>query len=122
MARLRTDIFVSALLRRVSVAGGMGMIVAKGFEEAGALHVEWRFAGRVGLLAPAPSALHLPSPDEDRDERRFVVGPETDDAAIASRMASERRFDPDCWHVEIEGVDPRTVLEIVADEADGADL
>ena len=110
MPRLRTDIFVSALLRRVAVEGGMGAVVAKGFAEAGAVHVEWRWRGAVGLLAPAPQ-----TEQGDDGERLFVrIEDVADEAAIRERMERERRFDPDGWHVEIEGVDPAGVLTIVA--------
>ena len=102
--------FVDALVRRVAVAGGMAMVVRKGFAEAGAVHVEWRWRGAVGLLAPAPQSLL----GED-GERRFVPTEAHDDAAIAARMESERRFDPEAWHVEIEGVDPDAVLAIDRD-------
>ena len=109
MPRLRTDIFVSALLRQVATKGGMGAIVAKGFAEAGAVHVEWRWRGAVGLLVPAPQT----EQDEDGGRLFTPVQGVTDEAAIGERIARERRFDADAWHVEIEGVDPRTVLAII---------
>ena len=100
--------FVSALLRRVATEGGFGAVVARGFAEAGAVHVEWRWRGEEGLLSPAP-----PSLDAD-GERRFTPVPDaTDEPSITERMASERRFDEEAWHVAIEGVDPRSVLTVV---------
>lgn len=106
-ARVTSSLFVSALLRRVSGMGGMGMVVAKGFETAGAVHVEWRHRGEVGLLSPALTM-------DDDGERRFARAPTSGEAEVAARMASERRFDPESWHVEIEGVDPAEVLTIVS--------
>ena len=105
-ARVTSSLFVAALLRRVSGMGGMGTIVAKGFESAGAVHVEWRHRGEVGLLSPALTM-------DDDGERRFASAPASGEAEVAARMASERRFDPEAWHVEIEGVDPAEVLTIV---------
>lgn len=104
--RVTSALFVSALLRRVQGMGGMGMVIAKGFETAGAVHVEWRHRGEVGLLSPAITM-------DDDGERRFARAPASGEAEVATRMARERGFDPEAWHVEIEGVDPAEVLIIV---------
>lgn len=110
MPRLTSDMFVSALLRRVTSEGGFGAVVAKGFAEAGTVHVEWRWRGEEGLLSPAPPSLDM----LDGGERRFSPVPDVaDETAISERMASERRFDDEAWHVAIEGVDPRSVLDVV---------
>ena len=106
--RITSALFVSALLRRVQGMGGMGTIVAKGFETAGAIHVEWRHRGEIGLLVPAITM------DED-GERRFAPAPVSGEREIAERMGRERIFDAEAWHVEIEGVDPDEVLLIVRD-------
>ena len=116
MARLTSELFVSALLRRVQGEGGFGAVIARGFAEAGAIHVEWRHRGEVGLLSPAPFTMEPPGGwpgDGMEGERRFAPAPARTDAEIAERVASERRFDPEAWHVEIEGVDPRAVLLVV---------
>ena len=84
----------------------MATIIARGFDTAGAIHVEWRHRGSVGLLVPAMTV------DED-GERRFTHAPVDDERAIEARMESERRFDPESWHVEIEGVEPGSVLTII---------
>ena len=108
MPRVTSELFVAALLRRVSGEGGFGAVVARGFAEAGAVHVEWRWKGKEGLLSPAP-----PTFDADDGERRFVPAPNAaTEGEIAERMRSERRFDEEAWHVAIEGVDPRAVLEV----------
>ena len=112
MPRVTSELFVSALLRRVAGEGGFGAVVARGFAEAGAIHIEWRWRGEEGLLSPAP-----PTFDERDDERRFIAVPDaSDEASIGERMRSERRFDEEAWHVAIEEVDPRSVLTVV--EAD----
>ena len=110
--RLTSAMFVSALLRRVQAAGGYGVVVARGFETAGAIHVEWRHRGEVGLLSPAPFTMEPPGGWPD-GERRFTPTPAGSEGEIAERMTSERRFDPEAWHVEIEGVDPRAMLDVV---------
>ena len=106
--RVTSALFVSALLRRVQSMGGMGVVVARGFDTAGAVHVEWRHRGAVGLLVPAVTM-------DDDGERRFTPSPAEGEGEVAERMERERRFDPEAWHVEIEGVDPREVLLVVGD-------
>ena len=112
MARLRSDIYVSALLRQVSLAGGTGVVAAKGFDEAGAVFIEWYRRGEGGLLLPAPQSFSVDM--EVAEERSFIVADEADEPSIAARMEKERSFDPDCWHVAIENVDPREWVQVAA--------
>ncbi len=99
--RLRSDIFVSALLRRVFAAGGFAAVVSKGVEEAGAIFVRQRFRdGLETLYGPAPQAL---LGEEDRDSRLFEARLEkAEPEAVDEMLARERRWDPDCWVVELE--------------------
>lgn len=99
--RLRSDIFVSALLRRVFSVGGFAAVVSKGVEEAGAIFVRQRFRdGLETLYGPAPQALVS---QEDRDSRLFEIRLEKAEAdAVDEMLARERRWDPDCWVVELE--------------------
>jgi hypothetical protein len=99
--RLRSDIFVSALTRRVFADGGYAAVVLKGSDASGAIFVRQRFRdGLETLYGPAPQAL---VEVEDRDDRLFEprlsrVEPE----AVEALMARERKFDGDLWLVEIE--------------------
>lgn len=112
--RLKSEIFVSALIRRVFAAGGFAAVEKKGAEEAGAIFVRQRLRdGRENLYGPAPQSF---AEDEDiiRAERRFEtrlagVGGE-ESAALLER---ERRFDSDLWVVEIETDDIGTLLTLV---------
>ena len=53
--RLRADIFVSALLRRVFASGDFAAVEKKGAEEAGAIFIRQHFRdGLETLYAPAP--------------------------------------------------------------------
>ncbi|MER8366905.1 DUF1491 family protein [Mesorhizobium sp. M1348] len=99
--RVTTDLWVSALLRRVFSAGGFAAVVKRGATEAGAVFVLAR--GRLGemaLFGPAPQTSY----DSARpDDRFFSLLGEGDDAAIFdARLERENRFDPDIWVVEIE--------------------
>ncbi|TPP10383.1 DUF1491 family protein [Rhizobium glycinendophyticum] len=99
--RLRSDIFVSALTRRVFADGGYAAVVIKGSDASGAIFVRQRSRdGLETLYGPAPQAF---IEAEDRDERLFEsrlsrVEPEV----IEAMMAREQKFDSDLWLVEIE--------------------
>lgn len=101
--RLRSDIFVSAYLRRCGVENVPAMLRRRGSAEAGAIFVkiDW-LDGRCSLYGPAPQSAF----GEDGDlDRRFVPlhdAATIDPAAAEERLAREIRFDPDCWIVEVE--------------------
>ncbi|WP_377275755.1 DUF1491 family protein [Rhizobium sp. R86522] len=109
--RIRSDIFVSALSRRVFSDGGYAAVVAKGSEASGAVFVRQRFRdGLETLYGPAPQAM---IDDETRDDRVFEprlvrAEPETVEALIAR----EQKFDSDLWLVEIEVEDLGTYLTL----------
>ncbi|MER8388016.1 DUF1491 family protein [Mesorhizobium sp. M1380] len=99
--RVTTDLWVSALLRRVFSAGGFAAVVKRGATEAGAVFVLAR--GRLGemaLFGPAPQTSY----DSARPDDRFfsLLGEGDDAASFDARLEREKRFDPDIWVVEIE--------------------
>lgn len=68
--RLKSEIFVSALIRRVFSAGGFAAVEKKGAEEAGAIFIRQRLRdGRENLYGPAPQS--FAEDEEVRAERRF---------------------------------------------------
>ncbi len=117
--RIRSDIFVSALTRRVFSDGGYAAIAAKGSEASGAIFVRQRFRdGLETLYGPAPQAL---IGEGDRDDRVFEprllrVEPE----AVEALIARERKFDSDLWLVEIEVDDLGTYLPLTDQKAETA--
>jgi hypothetical protein len=97
--RLKSEIWVHAVLRRAFAEGRYGAVLRKGAAEAGAVYVVInRLDGTIRLLGPPPG----PAIDEE-GERRFADVPkitrmeELD--SFSERMA---KFDPDFWIVEIE--------------------
>ncbi|MCV9963439.1 DUF1491 family protein [Pararhizobium sp. BT-229] len=113
--RLKSDIFVSALVRRVFNLGGYAAVLRKGAEEAGAIFIRQRSRlGTETLYAPAPQSFF----DDPTPGRLFEMRLEgADSEAVDAALAREIRFDPDCWVVEIE-VDARGDLFDVAAERD----
>lgn len=97
--RLRSDIVVSALLRRVFSAGGFAAVEKRGADQAGAIFIRHRFRdGTEDLYGPAPQM--LAGEDGERAfERRLH---RADPAEVEALIARERRFDSDLWLVELE--------------------
>lgn len=112
--RLRSDIFVSALVRRVFSAGDYAAVLRKGAPEAGAIFIRQRTrSGVESLYAPAPQSFF---DTEDAGERLFELRLRSDDgAAVDALIDREMRFDADCWVVELEVEDIATLFP-VADE------
>jgi len=111
MSRLRSDIFVSAYIRRCEVEGAFAVLRRRGAAEAGAVFVKIdRLDGTCAVYGPAPQSLV-----EDDGVRRFVRLHDAgtiDPATAEDLIARQLRFDSDLWLVEVEdrGGDPRLDL------------
>jgi hypothetical protein len=113
--RLRSDIFVSALVRRVFSGGGFAAVEHKGADAAGAIFLRQRHRdGSETLYGPAPQNFLR---EEDEGERKFEIRLK---AAVPDEVADlvgrERRFDPDLWLVELETEDVANLIPIVDTE------
>jgi hypothetical protein len=111
--RLKSNIWVSAYIRRCEIEGAFAAVRRRGAEEAGAIFVKVsRLDGSGILFGPAPQSLV----NEDRpSDRLFTVlaggsapAPEPD---IEARLAREIKFDPDVWIVEVEDRHGRHFLD-----------
>ncbi|TIO72706.1 MAG: DUF1491 family protein [Mesorhizobium sp.] len=99
--RVTTDLWVSALVRRVFAAGGFAAVVKRGATEAGAVFVLSRGRlGEVALYGPAPQTSY----DSAKPDERFFTPLDSsgDSSAFDARLEKEKRFDPDIWVLEIE--------------------
>ena len=92
---LSTDIWVSALIRRIELAGSFAYLARKGDPRAGAVIL------KVLNLRTCETRFYRPETD---DLWRRVAS--ADDDYIARQV----RYDPDLWVVEIEDVEGRTFL------------
>ncbi|MBB3947284.1 hypothetical protein GGQ73_003250 [Rhizobium skierniewicense] len=111
--RLKSEMFVSALIRRVFSAGDFAAVERKGAEAAGAIFIRQRLrTGLENLYGPAPQSL---SDDEEaRSQRRFeqrLSGAEAQD--VEALLEKERRFDSDLWVLELETESVEGLLELV---------
>lgn len=99
--RLTSEIFVSALLRRVNAGGGFGAVLRRGNREAGAIFIlDRRRGGETAVYGPAPQLLYDEAKPEDRLFSEIMVSADADD--ISARLDKEARFDSDIWAVEVE--------------------
>ncbi len=104
MARITSEFFVAAYVRRRNDAGFFTAVVRKGAAEAGAIFVKVsRLDGTADLYGPLPQ-VYLDDVDPAIAggrvfERLLAAVPEHE---ADERLASERRFDGDCWVVETE--------------------
>jgi hypothetical protein len=98
--RLKSEIFVAALIRRVFGQGGFAAVEHKGAEAAGAIFIRQRHRdGSETLYGPAPQNFF----GEDDGDRKFERRLERSDAdAVREILSRELKFDPDLWLVEFE--------------------
>jgi hypothetical protein len=98
--RVTTELWVSALLRRVQGEGNFAALLRRGFADAGAVFILIRAdAGEVILFGPAPQTSYG---GEDTDRRFTEIMRTPDEEEISVRLERETRFDPDAWVVELE--------------------
>lgn len=100
--RLKSGIWISALIRHVQSGGGFATVSARGEESAGAIFLIVNdYSGTLDLIAPAPQALYESGAVSDRTFETALSRASGEE--VEKRLSSERSFDPDIWIVEIEG-------------------
>jgi hypothetical protein len=108
--RLRSDLWISAYLRRCAVEGAAAYLRRRGAAEAGAIFVKVdRLDGQAALFGPAP-------PGEVDDGGRLFSRLHKEDwidsSNIETRLKREIDFDVDLWIVEVEDREGRNFLEL----------
>jgi len=107
--RLKTEIRVSAQLRRCSAAGAFAHVAKKGDPDAGAVAVKV-FIGRGDEGPIARLFIQSMTLEGEAFWREPFEGP-TAESRIDEWLAKERRIDPDLWIVEIEDREGRPFLD-----------
>lgn len=108
MARLTSDFWVSAYVRRCQLAGAYALVQRRGAAEAGAIFIVVDRLDRTNdLYGPAIQA-EIDDP-RARAFERLAEG--VDGLAVEERLARERRFDPDVWIVIVEDREGRAHLD-----------
>jgi hypothetical protein len=104
MIRLKSAIYVQALIRRAEIAGAQAYLVRRGAEEAGAVFLRVnRLDGNSTVLSPARRG-------EERVWTR-PLGDAADGAKCSAYFEKQLRFDPDIWIVEIEDRQGRAFVD-----------
>jgi hypothetical protein len=99
--RVTTELWVSALIRRVFSDGGFAAVVKRGATEAGAVFIISRNRlGEITLFGPASQTAYEEGRPDDRRFSELMLT--TDPTEIDTRLAKEQRFDFDIWVVELE--------------------
>lgn len=115
--RLKSAIFVSAIVRTAQVAGAFAAVRRRGAEEAGAVFVKVAtLDGKAALYGPAYQGDFDVSYPADR-RFRVLVPPGHPESESEERMVREMRFDSDLWFLEIEDRTGRPFVDLVPDEA-----
>jgi len=112
--RLRSDIWVSAYIRRCAVEQAVAVLRRRGAAEAGAIFVKVdRLDGRAALFGPAPQ-----SETGERGVERMWARTHREDwidpIDVEERLRKEIAFDPDLWIVEVEDRAGRNFLDLAA--------
>ena len=110
-ARLKSAIYVSALIRRCEVAGTQAFLVRRGAEEAGAIFIKVnRLDGTCYVLSPAQRAMLGDEMEAGRAWTR-PLGESADETKARDYLARQTTFDPDIWIVEIEDRQGRAFVD-----------
>lgn len=112
--RLRSDIWVAALIRRVQHEGAYAALRRRGAEQAGAIFIVVNdLEGRFSLYSPAPQ---MAFEDAVPLDRLFTIAlADCEPSTLDARLEQEISFDSDCWIVEIEDKQRRSFVEIMAE-------
>lgn len=109
--RLRTEIAVSALIRRAQVAGAFALVLRKGDPDAGAYLVVVREGALLSLYTPARNM---------DGARVWWVTAHLSQSEIDARVNRRVDSDPDIWVVEIEDAQGRHFLTEPVETAEPA--
>lgn len=103
MARLSTEFWVQAYLKRLNLANIPAFLTSKGDETAGAV-----------LIKQTPldgSAKAFQRSYDLEGNRVWVVLSEGEEQTVDDAIARQRSFDPDIWVIEVEDKSGRHLLE-----------
>jgi hypothetical protein len=111
MARLRSDFWIAAYLRRCNGEALSAMLRRRGAAEAGAILIKVDcLDGTAILFGPAPQ-----TEVEDRESARTFVRLHKADRIptpdAETKLRREIDFDPDVWIVEVEDRDGRVLID-----------
>src|SRR5680860_499772 len=97
--RIKSSIFVSALMRMENGNNAFCALLNKGAEEAGAIFIVHNRGNNLfDFYGPVPQSMF---PDDQPFERFFeLLHSAVSEAELSNKITQQLRFDPDCWVVE----------------------
>lgn len=109
--RVTSALWVAAYVRRAFVEGGFAAVTRRGAQEAGAIFVVVdRLDGTFDLYGQAPQSAF--GTDRPADRLFSLIESGIDRERLSARVASETRFDPDLWVVELEQKSGEPLLDL----------
>ncbi len=102
--RLTAGFWVSAYLRRLSLADIPAYVTARGDDTAGAVLVK-------SATLDGRASVHQRSVDFATGSRTWIVLTEGDEAEVDAVIARQRGRDPDLWVIEVEDRAGRLLLD-----------
>jgi hypothetical protein len=109
VARLRSDFWVSAYLRRCALEGVDAVLRRRGAAEGGAIFLKIdRLDGTAALYGPAPQSLF----GAGDDQRLFAPALDGATGDVEERIRREMKFDPDLWLIESDDRQGRHFLDL----------
>lgn len=99
--RITSSLFVSALMQEQRSRGNFTTVINKGSPDAGAIFiVHLGLHGKSDFYGPVPQSFLS---GLDATERYFeVLLSQVDQQEIDLCIEKQKKFDPDCWVIEIE--------------------
>ena len=109
--RLRTDIFVSAVIRQAEIQGAVAMLRRRGAAEAGAIFIKIDcLDGRTAIFGPAPQSEAV-ADGIDRLFTRIHAAVWLDSNDSENLISRQISFDQDLWLIEIEDRQGRVFVD-----------
>jgi len=103
--RLKSELYVQALVRRVQAAMGAAYVLAHGDKDAGGIYV------RVNRLDGTAGVLNMFTDMDGAQSFRVILPVDSDEAESDALIEREMQRDPDIWVVDIEDAKGRHFLE-----------
>ena len=94
--RLKSELYVQSLVRRVQAAMGAAYVLRRGDKDAGGIYV------RVNRLDGTAGVLNMFTDMDGAQSFRVVLPVDSDEAESDALIEREMQRDPDIWVVDIE--------------------
>lgn len=110
--RIKSSLFVQSIMHLVGLTGNFSTLLNKGADEAGAIFlVHLKSRNHSDFYGQVPQTFI----DEDEAGHRLfeLLGEDLETHDLSDKIASQLKFDPDCWIVELECPKLPDVISVV---------